>query len=107
MSCSSDSLICATDVEKGVVKRTLQHALGHAKGCDDFVYSTNYKVLISCGTERNVVVWNAYTSKPIANLSGHQVSCLKANPKLCMSALALQASIKEVHLAENLNQVGS
>ena len=49
---------------------------GAKKGVYSFEWSNLFKVLASCGLERNVNVWNPYTraGKPLAQLQGHNSS---------------------------------
>jgi len=53
-----------------------EEKLGSKKGIYCFDWSTNSKVLASCGLERTVSLWNPYTrsGKPQAVLQGHQAS---------------------------------
>mmetsp|Transcript_37768 Transcript_37768/g.61203 ORF Transcript_37768/g.61203 Transcript_37768/m.61203 type:complete len:933 (-) Transcript_37768:1406-4204(-) len=71
VSSSMDNTIKVGDVEKKILKITLE---GHVKGVYSFDWCRAYKFFASCGLERHIILWNPYTSKPMATLPGHNAS---------------------------------
>ena len=60
---------------------------GHNKAIKQMTYSSVNNVLISCGFEFEVLVWNPYVSGPICPLIGHEapivgVVCPPSNPSI-------------------------
>eukprot|EP01062_Namystynia_karyoxenos_P019020 TRINITY_DN17117_c0_g1_i1.p1 TRINITY_DN17117_c0_g1~~TRINITY_DN17117_c0_g1_i1.p1 ORF type:complete len:1742 (+),score=524.11 TRINITY_DN17117_c0_g1_i1:80-5227(+) len=45
---------------------------GHRKPVHNFAWCDDRKLLASCGTERDVLVWNPFITKPVAKLAGHR-----------------------------------
>lgn len=55
--------------------------IGHKRAVREMAYSEKHKVLLSCGFDFNVFVWNPYLPTPIIQLEGHDnpligVNCL-------------------------------
>ena len=82
VSCGGDSNIAIFEVpfranpdvgkkEHVVTKRILRHHRGHVKGVKCFEWVQSFKLIVSGGLERELIVWNPYTGKPVLTLSGH------------------------------------
>lgn len=81
VTCGADSAIVifeypfqldAKDKDKIIPRRVLKHGRGHLKGVKCFKWVKSHKLIVSGGLEREVVVWNPYTCKPVVSLEGHQ-----------------------------------
>jgi hypothetical protein len=44
---------------------------GHQKGIKELVFSNEFRYLISCSYEFDIVVWNPYVEQPITKLLGN------------------------------------
>ena len=62
-----------TDLERKTVVKTLQ---GHSKGVYSFDWSSQYKLIASCGMDRHAILWNPFSAKVLATLHGHVTSIL-------------------------------
>eukprot|EP01065_Artemidia_motanka_P024935 TRINITY_DN29865_c0_g1_i1.p1 TRINITY_DN29865_c0_g1~~TRINITY_DN29865_c0_g1_i1.p1 ORF type:complete len:1608 (+),score=561.90 TRINITY_DN29865_c0_g1_i1:63-4826(+) len=47
---------------------------GHRKPVRTFAWCDDRKLIASCGTERDVLVWNPFITKPVSKLVGHRTS---------------------------------
>ena len=45
---------------------------GHTRAVREMAYSDKHKVLVSCGFDFDVFVWNPYLPTPIMTLDGHE-----------------------------------
>ena len=62
-------------------KQPEKELLGHSKAVREMAYSERHKIIISCGFDFEVFVWNPYLSQKILKLDGHEhplvgVNCL-------------------------------
>lgn len=69
-------------MEDFYVKPTIKELKGHQKGVRQIAYSPENKILVSCGFDFEVFVWNPYYEEYIIKLTGHEsplvgVNCLK------------------------------
>ena len=56
LSSSKDNTLKVTDVDSGAVKQVLnQRAQGHTKGILGFEWCASYKIVATCGIERDIV----------------------------------------------------
>jgi WD40 repeat protein len=81
VTCGADSAIVIfeypfqvdpSNKERIIPRRKLVHGRGHQKGVKCFKWVKSHKLVVSGGLEREVIVWNPYTCKPVVNLEGHQ-----------------------------------
>ena len=66
-----------TQTEKGmdyslVTKEPSKELIGHQKAVREIAYSEKHKILVSCGFDFAVFVWNPYYAKYIIKLEGHE-----------------------------------
>ena len=47
---------------------------GHSKGVYAIDWSPRYKFIVSCGMDRNVLLWNPFSVKSVGQLQGHTTS---------------------------------
>ena len=66
-SCSLDKTLCINDVERNYSRKLA----AHTKCVYSFDWSPSYKFLASCGMDRQVILWNPITRRPLHTLSGH------------------------------------
>jgi WD40 repeat protein len=64
------------------VKDTIKELKGHQRAVREISYSPENKILVSCGFDFEVFVWNPYYEEYIIKLSGHEsplvgVNCLQ------------------------------
>ena len=52
---------------------------GHKKAVREIAYSEKHKILISCGFDFEVFVWNPYLETSIMNLKGHEQPLVGVN----------------------------
>jgi len=52
---------------------------GHKRAVREMAYSEKHKVIVSCGFDLDVFVWNPYLSTPIMTLDGHENSLIGVN----------------------------
>ena len=113
VSCGSDNAIVIFEVpfrtnpenKNWVVrKRVLEHSRGHQKGVKCFEWVQTFKLIVSGGLERELIVWNPYTCKPVLTLNGHtsgiQMMQLNAEYEQLIS-LSLDRVIKVWDLRNN------
>ncbi len=55
--------------------------MGHQKAVREMAYSEKHKILISCGFDFEVFIWNPYLDQHIMKLEGHEhplvgISCI-------------------------------
>ncbi|KAF0691779.1 Aste57867_17050 [Aphanomyces stellatus] len=71
---SLDATISIIDVERMVTKFEYSK---HKKGVFDLVWSSSSRLIASCGMERDISIWNPYSSqRAVATLRGHTASVL-------------------------------
>ncbi|ETW10231.1 hypothetical protein H310_00586 [Aphanomyces invadans] len=71
---SLDTNISIIDVERMVAKFEYSK---HKKGVFDLVWSSTSRLIASCGMERDISIWNPYSSqRAVATLRGHTASVL-------------------------------
>lgn len=61
--------------------RPIKTLIGHKRAVREMAYSEKHKVIVSCGFDFDVFVWNPYLQCPIMTLDGHEhpligVNCL-------------------------------
>eukprot|EP00698_Gefionella_okellyi_P023237 TRINITY_DN7870_c0_g1_i1.p1 TRINITY_DN7870_c0_g1~~TRINITY_DN7870_c0_g1_i1.p1 ORF type:complete len:1084 (+),score=205.12 TRINITY_DN7870_c0_g1_i1:81-3332(+) len=71
VTCGMDGKLVLHDLDKWQPFNTL---VGHKRNVTCFAYAPTARLLISGGFDRDVIVWNPYTQKPIWNLEGHKDS---------------------------------
>jgi WD40 repeat protein len=76
-----------------VVRRTF---IGDKKGVYSFDYSKKYKFMASCGLERKVLLWDPFTIKIVAALSGHQADVQQVLIAVEQSLLLLLDFLKHI-----------
>ncbi len=52
---------------------------GHSKAVREIAYSERHKILVSCGFDFQVLVWNPYCEKYIMKLDGHDSPLVGVN----------------------------
>lgn len=55
-----------------VTKEPSKELIGHQKAVREIAYSEKHKILVSCGFDFEVFVWNPYYAKYIIKLEGHE-----------------------------------
>jgi WD40 repeat protein len=65
-------------------KQPIKVLTGHKKAVREMSYSEKHKILISCGFDFEVYVWNPYLEEKIMKLEGHEHPLVGVN---CMSQL--------------------
>ena len=76
-SCSLDGMLRLIDFEKGEKNQTLSRTFNpgpKAKGLYTFDWIPSQKLLLTGGMGCNLVLWNLFTKKPIAELTGHKAA---------------------------------
>lgn len=95
VSSSVDGTIKVLNIEHSTSHRTL---VGHRKGVYSIDWNKGYKLLASCGMERDVFIWNPFISKEVAQLQGHTAPlvdlCFNSNNHCELVTLASDKTIK-------------
>ena len=73
LSCSMDSTLKLTDIERRKAKWTVSQ---HVRGVYGFDTCQTYNFIVSCGLERNILLWNPFTGKSVGSLTGHTASVI-------------------------------
>ena len=68
VTCSLDATVCLYDVHKLAPLRVFR---GHRFGVRDFVWCHATKFMASCGTSRQVLMWDPYSLSSMGELDGH------------------------------------
>jgi WD40 repeat protein len=68
---SLDKLISITDAEERVRLKVLD---GHMKGVTSVDWSPIYKFVCSGAQDRKIILWNPFSQRPLAQLTGHATS---------------------------------
>jgi len=55
-----------------ITKEPSKELIGHQKAVREIAYSEKHKILVSCGFDFAVFVWNPYYAKYIIKLEGHE-----------------------------------
>ena len=71
ITCSLDRTIKFIDVERHAKVSVKRVYHGHIKGVYSFAFSAANKFMVSCGAEREVMLWDPYTCKTVSMLYGH------------------------------------
>lgn len=58
--------------------------VGHNKAVREIAYSEKHKIIVSCGFDFEVFVWNPYLEEKIMKLDGHEQPLVGVN---CISSL--------------------
>jgi WD40 repeat protein len=71
------------DILNDYTKTPIRELEGHQRAVRDIAYSETHKIIVSCGFDFEVFVWNPYMHMPIMSLDGHEhplvgVNCLPA-----------------------------
>jgi WD40 repeat protein len=53
--------------------------VGHTKAVRELAYSERHKILVSCGFDFEIFVWNPYWEKYIIKLDGHESPLVGVN----------------------------
>ena len=72
------------DLLEDFTKQPIMQLHGHQKAVREMAYSEKHKILVSCGFDFEVFVWNPYLEGYIINLDGHQHPLVGVN---CLSSL--------------------
>lgn len=83
---------------------------GHYKGIKGITVSENFKIIVSCSFDFDVLVWNAYLEHPIARLEGHEAPLMSVYcPKKHDIIISLDSktvmkvwSSEKFHLIQNI-----
>jgi len=70
-SASLDKTVCVWD---SYTNERILHLHGHKKGVFDLAYSTDYRLLFSCGFEHDACVWSPFVNSLVFRLKGHHSS---------------------------------
>lgn len=62
-----------------VTKEPSKELIGHKKAVREIAYSEKHKILVSCGFDFAVFVWNPYYAKYIIKLEGHEYPLVGVN----------------------------
>ncbi|WIA32779.1 hypothetical protein OEZ86_005963 [Tetradesmus obliquus] len=68
LAASLDKQLTMTDLERRIAVKTLS---GHEKAVTCCAWSGMYKMAISGGADRLLVLWNPFSSRPLGQLAGH------------------------------------
>ncbi|GAQ84591.1 hypothetical protein KFL_001960080 [Klebsormidium nitens] len=68
LSCSLDGYLNMLDYEKREVKWAAKE---HQKGVYACDYCRSFNFIVTCGVERNILLWSPYSARPLATLQGH------------------------------------
>jgi len=60
-------------------KEPAKTLIGHSKAVREIAYSEKHKILVSCGFDFQVFVWNPYCEKYIIKLEGHESPLVGVN----------------------------
>lgn len=60
-------------------KEPTKTLIGHSKAVREIAYSERHKILVSCGFDFEVFVWNPYCEKYIIKLDGHESPLVGVN----------------------------
>mmetsp|Transcript_68762 Transcript_68762/g.217467 ORF Transcript_68762/g.217467 Transcript_68762/m.217467 type:complete len:940 (+) Transcript_68762:3-2822(+) len=71
VTCSMDSKLQCYDMSRRTCKWTAQ---GHKHGVYSFDVCRSYNFIASCGSERDIFLWNPFMGTPVATLAGHTAS---------------------------------
>lgn len=91
ITCSADSSIKVFEypfnvdpVKKDRIlpRRLLRHSRAHHKGVKCFQWVKSDKIIVSGGLERELIIWNPYTCKPVQTLEGHQAGCIPSSQSM-------------------------
>lgn len=65
-------------------KQPVKTLSGHNKAVREIAYSEKHKIIVSCGFDFEVFVWNPYLEERIMKLDGHEQPLVGVN---CLSSL--------------------
>lgn len=71
VSASLDKTLAVIDLETG---RDVRRLLGHTKGVFCMDWSTEHKFLVTGGMDRTIMLWNPYSPKAMASITGHNAT---------------------------------
>lgn len=105
----NDSLVRLYEVRTNGLKMN-KELDGHYKGIKGIAVSENYKIIVSCSFDFDVLVWNAYLEHPIARLEGHEAPLMSVYcPKKHDIIISLDSktvlkiwSSEKFHLIQNI-----
>jgi WD40 repeat protein len=61
------------------VKEPCKILRGHKKAIKEIAYSERHKILVSCGFDFEILVWNPYYEESIIKLDGHESPLVGVN----------------------------
>jgi len=67
------------DLYDDFAKEPTKILVGHSKAVREIAYSERHKILVSCGFDFEVFVWNPYCEKYIIKLDGHESPLVGVN----------------------------
>ena len=67
------------DLYDDFAKEPTKVLVGHSKAVREIAYSERHKILVSCGFDFEVFVWNPYCEKYIIKLDGHESPLVGVN----------------------------
>ena len=67
------------DLMDDYAKEPTKVLIGHSKAVREIAYSEKHKILVSCGFDFEVFVWNPYCEKYIIKLDGHESPLVGVN----------------------------
>lgn len=70
------------DLAEDFTKQPVKLLKGHNKAVREMAYSEKHKILVSCGFDFEVFVWNPYLEEKIMKLDGHEYPLVGVN---CLS----------------------
>jgi len=77
----------------------------HKKSINALIYSKNYKLAVTAGEERSIILWDIYTRKVNKVLSGHTSSVISLTMNDYMNQLISLSNDKNVRIWDIRNMI--